>query len=187
MESITTIEVNEVLRARRLRDGFSEDIVRDHIREFFVQQGQPDTTRIGDKELLRALWVFRPIEDIMKVFRDTKVKGYVEKYREGLLKVINVASRMSVTPDLALLRATYVFRYYGQGKALIPEECSCDIALVEVKRGKAKLDSYQKEDVKIAEAEGIPYYLIRVDDSGFLDGRFLLDRQKLTTCAFPIS
>jgi hypothetical protein len=187
MESITTIEVNEVQRTRSLRDRFSEDIVRDHVREFFVQQGQPDTTQIGDKELLRALWVFRPIEDIMKVFRDTKVKGYVEKYREGLLKLINVASKMSVTPDLALLRATHVFRHYGQGKILIPEECSCDIALVEVKRGRAKLDSNQKKDVKIAEKEGVPYYLIRVDDSGFLNGRFLLERQKLTTCAFPTS
>lgn len=149
MELITTIEVNEVFRTRRLRDGFSENIARDHVREFFVQQGQTDTTKIGDKELLRTLWVFRPIEGIMKIFRDTKVKGYVEKYREGLLKLINVVSKMSVTPDLALFRATYVYRYYGQGKALIPEECSCDIALVEVKRGKAKLDYDQKEDVKM--------------------------------------
>jgi hypothetical protein len=56
----------------------------------------------------------------------------------------------------------------------------CEVALIEVKRGKSDLNSYQKKDVEIAKEIGVPYYLLRVDDSDFIHGKFTLTLEPLT-------
>ena len=93
---------------------------------------------------------------------------------------------MSVTPDLALVAVSHVFDYQGKTKVILPDECKCDIALVEIKRGKAGLTSYQKRDVEKAEKAGVPYYLVKVDDSEFLGGRFSLELELLTSNSLSI-
>jgi len=175
MSDKVTIQVSDPMKIQRLRDRIAEDIARKYIHKFFMQNSNYSITK-DDRQIEVSLEVINPIEDLMALFRRTKVKGWWEKYREGLLKVVKAVADMSVTPDLALILQTFVW------KGTFPdwEECRCDVALVEVKRGQARLGYYQNKDVKKARKEGMPYYLLRVDDSDFLHGKFALTLEQLT-------
>lgn len=186
MKRKIVLKVQHLKKIQRLRDKVAEDVVREHAHEFFVS-GKPNyTLKKGNREIEVSLRVIAPINDLMSLFRETKIKGYPKQYRKGILEVIRVISEMSVTPDVALMVASYVFKYRGKLRVLLPDECKSDIALVEIKRGKAGLTFYQKKDVEKAEKAGIPYYMVKVDDSEFVRGRFSLELELLTSNSLSI-
>lgn len=176
MQKNMSIEICHLKSVERVRDKIAEKVARKHIRKFFVPEELGDTITVGDKKVMISFGVINPIEDLMSLFRETKVKGWWENYREGLLTLFKALSQMSVTPDLAIIAQILVWK----GNLPLTEEWVCEVALVEVKRGKAGLRGYQREDVEIAKKIGIPYYLLRVDDSDFIHGKFILTIEPLT-------
>ena len=180
------LKVRHLRKIQRVRDRVAEDIVKEHIHEFLISGKPSYTIKRDNREIEVYFRVIKPIEDLMKLFRETKIKGYSNQIRRGILRAIGTISEMSVTPDLALVVESYMFKYYGKTRVHLPDECRCDIALVEEKRGKAGLTSYQKEDIEKAEKSGIPYYLVKVDDSEFLRGKFSLKLELLTSDTLPI-
>ncbi|MGB9756168.1 MAG: hypothetical protein ACPLVJ_00080 [Candidatus Bathyarchaeales archaeon] len=175
MENETVLEVNHQNMIRQIRNNIAEDIARKHIHDFFVHESN-STLNQGVK-IMVSLEVINPTKEIMSLFKRTKVKGWMEKYRKGLLTLVATLSKMNVTPDLAIILQILVWKE----SFLDVEHSMCEVALVEVKRGTAELNSYQKKDVEMAENEGIPYYLLRVDDSDFLRGKFRLTLKPLTS------
>ncbi|MEM3629561.1 MAG: hypothetical protein QXU46_06255 [Candidatus Bathyarchaeia archaeon] len=175
MENEAVLEVNHKNMIRQIRNKIAEDIARKHIREFFVQELNSMLTQGAKIDV--SLEVINPTKDLMSLFKRTKVKGWIKKYRESLLKLVNALSKMNVTPDIAIILQILVWKE----SFLDVEHSTCEVALVEVKRGKAGLNSYQKKDVEMAENDGIPYYLLRVDDSNFLYGKFSLTFKLLTS------
>jgi hypothetical protein len=171
-----SIEISHLSLIKRVRDKIAEKVARKHIRKFFVSKELGDTIIVGDKKVEIYFEVINPIEELMSLFRRTKEKIYLKKYRECLLTLFEVLSQMYVTPDLAIIAQLLVW----EGKPPHLEEYMCEVALVEVKRGKAGLSSYQREDVKITEKNNVPYYLVRVDDSDFIRGKFTLTLEPLT-------
>lgn len=81
-----------------------------------------------------SLEVINPTKDLMSLFKRTKVKGWMEKYRESLLKLVNTLSKMNATPDIAIILQILVWK---ERFFLNEEHSMCEVALVEVKRGKA--------------------------------------------------
>ena len=171
-----SIEICHLDLIKRVRDKIAEKVAGRHVHKFFVSQELGDTIMINDKKVMISFEVINPIEELMSLFRRTKEKGWWEKYREGLLTLFKVLSQMNVTPDLAIIAQLLVW----EGNLPLWEEWMCEVALVEVKRGKAGLNSYQRGDVEIAKEIGVPYYLLRVDDSDFVHGKFTLTLKPLT-------
>jgi hypothetical protein len=160
----------------KVRNKIAEKVARRHVHKFFVPEKLGDTITVGDKKVKISFEVINPIEEFMSLYRRTKEKGWWEKYREGLLTLFKVLLQMSVTPDLAIIAQLSVW----EGNLPLWEEWMCEVALVEVKRGKGGLSGYQREDVEIAKEIGVPYYLLRVDDSDFIRGKFTLILEPLT-------
>jgi hypothetical protein len=179
METEMTLEVNALGKVNSARDKIAEEIAREHIHRFFVKDNVQELVR-GNERIIVSLEVINPKANLMKDFRSlfvrTKVKGWISEYRDKLVKLASSILELSSTPDLALILQVIVMR----GAFLAHEKCRFEIALVEVKRGKGKLSSYQKKDVEVAKTRGIPYYLLRVDDSDCLNGRLKLKLKPLT-------
>lgn len=179
MRDKMTLKVSHPMKIRSIRNQTAEDIAKKHIREFFFR-GKNYPIIEGDKKIEICFEVIDPMKNLMKdlrkLFRRTKVKGWIGEYRKALVKLVTAITEMSVTPDLALILQVLVWK----GISLDFEKYRCDIALVEIKRGKAGLRDYQKKDVQKAREKGIPYYLLRVDDLDFLRGNFTLTLEQLT-------
>jgi hypothetical protein len=175
LKNEVALEVNHPKMIQQIRNKIAEDIARKHIRKYFVKELN-STLGKDSRKIEVSLEVINPIKDVMSLFRRTKVKGWMKKYRENLLTLVKVLSEMHVTPDLALISQILVWK----GNFLDEEQTICEVALVEIKRGKAGLNYFQKKDVEKAKEAGIPYYLLRVDDSDFLHGKFKLTLEPLT-------
>ena len=175
MKNEVALEVNHPKMIQQIRNKIAEDIARKHIRKYFVKELN-STLGKDSRKIEVSLEVINPIKDVMSLFRRTKVKGWMKKYRENLLTLVKVLSEMHVTPDLALISQILVWK----GNFLDEEQTICEVALVEIKRGKAGLNYFQKKDVEKAKEAGIPYYLLRVDDSDFIHGKFILTIKPLT-------
>jgi hypothetical protein len=179
MEDEMILEINAPRKTRRARDEIAEEVAREYIHKFFVQDKVQDLMK-GDQRIIVSFEVINPKKNLMKDFRSlfvrTKIKGWINEYRAKLVSLASTIFEMCVTPDLALLLQVIVMK----GAFLATEKCRFAIALVEVKRGNAKLSQDQKKDVEKARTCGIPYYLLRVDDSDFLNGKFKLKLKPLT-------
>ena len=83
MKRKTGLKVQHLKKIQRLRDKVAEDIVREHVHEFFVSGNSNYTLKKDNKEIMVSLRVITPIEDLMSLFRETKTKGYLKQYRKG--------------------------------------------------------------------------------------------------------
>jgi hypothetical protein len=164
-------------KSQRARDRVSEEIALEHIHEFFVEKKVQEIEKEGERMTV-SLKAINPKRNLMEDFRSLfiRTKIFSGEYKSKLVKLASTIMEMSVTPDLALIMQVIVMR----GPFLDEEKTKFQVALVEVKRGNAKMSSDQKEDVEIAKNHDIPYYLLRIDDSNFMDGRFSLRLEPLT-------
>ena len=181
MKEKVSLDICHPRKIQTVRNKIAEDVVKEHIHKFFVGEKPSYTIAKDDRKMMVSLEVISLMRDSMKglrsIFWRTKIKGWAEKYREGLLRLLNAITEMSVTPDLTLILQVLVWK----GGFFDLKNSIFDIALVEIKRGKARLRDDQKKDVDKAEEKGIPYYLVRVDDSDFLHGKFTLELKPLTS------
>jgi hypothetical protein len=179
MENEMILEVSALRKVERARDKIAEEVAKEHVRRFFIRDVAKELIRDDEKTRV-SIDVINPKTNLMKDFRAlfvrTKVKGWIDEYRAKLVKLTSTILELSSTPDLALILQVIVTK----GAILVDEKCRFEIALVEVKRGKARLSRYQEEDVKVARTRGIPYYLLRVDDSDLLNGKLKLKLRPLT-------
>jgi len=177
MENRMTRNVMALKKSQRARDRVSEEIALEHIQEFFVEKKVQEVEKEGERMTV-SLEAINPKRNLMKDFRSlfTRTKIFRGEYKSKLVKLASTIMEMSVTPDLALILQVIVMR----GPFLDEKKTGFQVALVEVKRGNAEMSSYQKKDVEIAKNRHIPYYLLRIDDSNFMDGKFLLKLEPLT-------
>lgn len=172
MEEKMTLEVSNPMKVKRARDKIAEEIAEKNLHKFFVREKSRVIMK-GRKRTDIRFEVINPMKNLMKdlrrLLRLTKVK-MIEPYTERITELVKVIASMSVTPDLA-----FIFDYIRWGiGGLVVKSRRCEIGLVEVKRGKSKLSSDQKEDIKRAKENQIAYYLLRIDDSDFINGKFEL-------------
>lgn len=164
---------------QRARDRVSEEIAQEHIYGFFVRKNGMETIKKDGETTIVSFRAMNPKRNLMKDFRSLFVStktGYTRKYRAILMDLASAMVEMSVTPDLALILQVIV-----QKNGFLDEDRTrYAAAIVEVKRGSAKLSSDQKKDWEIAKKHGIPYYLLKVDDSDFMKGDFILELELCT-------
>lgn len=166
-------------KSQRARDRVSEEIALEHIYKFLVRKKDTETIKKDGETTMVSFEAMNPKGNLMKDFRSlftrTKIGGWA-KYRSRLVELASAMVEMSSTPDLALILQVIVLK----NRFLDEKRTRYEVALVEVKRGQAKLSSDQRKDVAISEKHGIPYYLLRVDDSDFMNGNFVLKLEQLT-------
>ena len=178
MEDRMPRKIEALKKSERARDRVSEEIAKEHIHEFFVRKVTQEIKKDGERTIV-SLEAINPKRNLMEDFRSLFVRTKIWRageYKSKLVKLASTILEMSVTPDLALILQVIVL----ENGFLNGKKTRFEVALVEVKRGKAKLSSDQKEDVKTAEARSIPYYLLKVDDSDFIHGNFVLKLELLT-------
>jgi hypothetical protein len=169
-----TREILALKKFERARDRLAEEIARENITGFFgLPSGYQDIVR-GDDRFIISLRVINPkaesMKDIRSLFYETKVSGHPQAFRSEVVKLASTILEMSVTPDLALILQVFVRTKYVFNE----EKTRSQTAVVEVKRGKAQLSSDQRKDVELSRTRNIPYYLLNVDDSDCIHGKYIL-------------
>jgi hypothetical protein len=173
MEDRMTQEISVRMKSQRARDRVSEEIGLEHIYKFFVRKDGTEEIKKDGETTMVSFEALNPkanlMEDLRSLFTRTKIGGMGE-YRSRIVELVSAIVEMSSTPDLALILQVIV-----QTNGIQDEKRTrCAVAIVEVKRGCAELSSDQRNDVEISKKHGIPYYLLRVDDSDFMKGTFML-------------
>jgi len=167
-------------KSQRARDRVSEEIALEHIYKFFVRKNGTETIEKDGETTMVSFEALNPKGNLMKDYRSlltrTKIGGMGE-YRSRLVELVSAMVEMSSTPDLALILQVIVMK----NGHLDEKKTGYAVAIVEVKRGHAEMSSDQREDVEISKKHGIPYYLLKVDDSDFMKGNFMLKLELLTS------
>jgi hypothetical protein len=173
MEDRMTQRISVPKKSQRARDRVSEEIALEHIYKFFVRKNNTETIKKDGETTMVSFEAMNPkgnlMKDLRSLFMRTKVGGQ-GIYRSKLVELVSAMTEMSSTPDLALILQVIVWK----NGILDKKKTRYAVAIVEVKRGNAKLSSDQSKDVEISKKRGIPYYLLRVDDSDFMKGNFVL-------------
>jgi len=175
MDDRNILRLSVPMKSQAARNRVSEEIAKEHIYKFFVRK---DGTEIIKKDNTTTMVSFEALnpkgnlmEDFRSLFIRTKIGGWIGNYRSKLVKLASAMVEMSVTPDLALILQVIV----QKNGHLDVVGTRFAAAVVEVKRGNAKLTSEQRKDWDVAKKHGIPYYLLKVDDSDFMKGNFILE------------
>jgi len=173
MEDRMTRTIHSRMKSQSARNRVSEEIALEHIYKFFVRKNGTEEIKKDRETTTVSFETMNPKGNLMKDYRSlltrTKVGG-MNEYRARLVELVSAMAEMSSTPDLALILQVMVQKngHWDEKRTRYA------VAVVEVKRGHAEMSSDQKKDVEISKKHGIPYYLLKVDDSDFMKGKFVL-------------